>query len=138
MWRSVRARHLGGAGFPFALRARFRRDIATAAEAGGLGGLTLRILYGGGDEDDVRTVGKMRHEGLCQGERAEVVGCECDVPAQRVLSGAHREDARVVEQPGNREIEPDDRRGRAPHARKIRQVAHDRNRVLPFSCLVSH
>ena len=81
----VRARHLGAAGFPLAARARLRGDIATAAETGGLGGLALGIFDAGGDEDDVRTVGEMRHERLGQRERAEVVRRERHVPAQRVL-----------------------------------------------------
>jgi hypothetical protein len=33
-------------------------------------------------------------------------------------------------QAGDRKRQRDDLRGRAPHARKIRQVAHDRHRVL--------
>ena len=93
-------------------------------------GLALGIFYAGADEDDVRSVGEMRHERLCQLERAEMVRRECHVPAQRVLRCAHLPDARIVEQAGDREMERDDLRGRTPHARKIGQVAHDRYRVL--------
>jgi hypothetical protein len=50
--------------------------------------------------------------------------------ALRVLRGAHLKYARVVEQAGDRKIERDDLRGRASHARNIRQVAHDRHGVL--------
>jgi hypothetical protein len=72
----------------------------------------------------------MRHKRLCQRERSKMVCRERHVAAQRVLRGAHREDARVIEQPGDRELERDDLRSRPPHAGKIRQVTHDRNRVL--------
>jgi hypothetical protein len=73
----------------------------------------------------------MRHERLSQGEWSEMVRCERHVPTQRVLRGAHREDARVVEQSNDREIERGDLRSRPPRAGEVRQIAHDRNRVLP-------
>ena len=115
-----------------AARARLRRDIATAAEARGLGELALRVFCGGADEDDVRAVGEMRRERLGQRERSEMVGRERHVPAQRVLSSAHREDARVVDEAGDRKMERDDLRSRAPRAGDVRQVAHHGDRVSPF------
>jgi hypothetical protein len=72
----------------------------------------------------------MRHQRFGQRERSEVVGRECHVPAQRILAGACLHDARVVEQAGDRKMQRDDLRGRATHARQIRQIAHHRHRVL--------
>jgi len=75
----------------------------------------------------------MRHERLGQRERPEVVRRERHVPAQRVLRRTHLPaDARVVEQAGDRKMERDDFRRRSRHAHRIRQFAHDRNRVLSF------
>jgi hypothetical protein len=52
-----------------------------------------------------------------QHEGAKVIRCERHVPAlSGLLRSAHRHDARVVEQPDNRQMECDDLRGRAPHA----------------------
>ena len=56
----------------------------------------------------------MRDELFGQHERSNVVRHERLVPAQRVLRSAHREDARIVEQPDNREMERDDLRCRVP------------------------
>ena len=70
----------------------------------------------------------MRHERLCQRERAEMVRRERHVPAQRVLRCAHLRDARIVEQAGDREMERDDLRGRAPAARQDRT---SRTRPIP-------
>jgi hypothetical protein len=129
----VKARPLRAAGFPFPARARLGGDVAATARAGGLGGLVLGIFHGRGDEDDVRTIREMRQKRLGQRERAEVVRRESHVPAARVLRRAHLHDARVVEQADDRQIQRDDLRRRAPHTGKIRQVAHDRHCVLPFS-----
>jgi hypothetical protein len=54
----------------------------------------------------------MRDERFGQHERSDVVRRERIVPAQRVLRSAHREDARIVELPDNREMERDDLRSR--------------------------
>jgi len=62
-----------------------------------------------------------------------VVGRERQVPALGVPRGAHLENAGIVEQAGDRKPEGDDLRRRAPHARKVGQVAHDRCRALAFS-----
>src|SRR2546426_1993010 len=97
----VRAWHLRSAWIPLTARARLRGDITATTEARHLGWFALGIFYVGGDKDDVRAVGEMRDERFGQHERSDVVRRERIVPAQRVLRSAHREDARVVEQPDN-------------------------------------
>jgi hypothetical protein len=73
----------------------------------------------------------MRHERLGQCERSEAVCCERHVPAKRISCDALLlHDTRVVEKADDRQTECDDLHGRAPHARDIRQVAHDRHGVL--------
>src|SRR5258707_7619038 len=69
----------------------------------------------------------MRDERLSQYEWSDVVRRECIVPAQRVLRRAHRENPGVVKQTHNWQIERDDLRCGTPHARKIRQITHDRH-----------
>ena len=81
------------------------------------------------NEHHARAAGEMRHERLSQHERAEVVRGEHRVPAPGVLRGARLAGARVVDKARERETECGDLCGRAPHAREIRQVAHDRHRV---------
>jgi hypothetical protein len=110
-----------------------RKRSDRAAEAGFCGGLALGIFGARADKDNVCTVGKMQRERFGQRKRFEMVGRERHVPALRVVCGAQLVDARVVEQAGDRKMERDDLCGRASDARRIRQVAHDRNRVLPFS-----
>jgi hypothetical protein len=111
----------------FAARAGVR-DVATTPEPGDHGGPALGVFDAGADEHHVRAVGEMRHECLGEHERAEVVRGERRVPALSILRGAHPHDACVIDQSREREIERDDLRGRATHAREIRQVAHDRHR----------
>jgi hypothetical protein len=81
----------------------------------------------------------MRNERFRERERAEMVGRERHVPAQRVFRGAHLHDARVVEQAGDRKTKLHDLIGRAPHDRRLGQVADHRHRApsFPLDC-VSH
>ena len=119
---------------PFAARARLRRDIATAAKSSYPGELALRVFGTGANEDDIGTVRQVRHKRLCQHERAKMVRRKRHVPARRILCGAHRENACVVEQADDRQMECDDFRCRTPNARKVGQITHDRYRV-PTSLL---
>ena len=65
-------------------RARLRRNVAAPAEAGGDGRLALGIFHCRDNEDNVRAIGKMRHERLGQRKRAEVIRRE-----RHILRGAH-------------------------------------------------
>src|ERR1700678_1227441 len=68
---SVIANRLRAAWRPLAARAGLRRYVTPSAKTRHLGGLALGILYARGDKDDVRAVGKMRHERLAQHEGSE-------------------------------------------------------------------
>src|SRR5262249_55558138 len=54
----VAAWQLGAPRLPLAARARLRRDVATAAEAGHLGGSALRIFDAGGHENHLAPLGR--------------------------------------------------------------------------------
>ena len=51
---------LGASGFPFTARVCFRRDVAQAAKARGLGRLAFGTFHGRSDENDVPSVTDMR------------------------------------------------------------------------------
>ena len=115
----IETRPFGAAGLPFTPHAGRHADIAATAETRGYGRLALGVFYSRHDEDNIRPIGKMRHEHFSQREPAEVVRRERHVPAQRVLRRAHLHDARIVEQARDGQVQCDDFSGRMSHASDI-------------------